>query len=80
MELESSALEVASKHWRENSNDILRKTRNKNRQLQREKSKLLLKLEISLGSEMRWRKLAVHLQNHLLNIRHTLREISSRSF
>ena len=40
MELETSALEVTSKHWRTSADDLLRKARNKTRRLEREMLKL----------------------------------------
>ena len=41
MELETHALEVASKHWRASADDLLRRERNKTRRLERERLKLM---------------------------------------
>ncbi len=45
MELESAALEVASRHWRAAADSPLRRERNKTRRLEREKLKLQIRAD-----------------------------------
>ena len=72
MELETAALEVASKVWRERADDRCRKIRNQNRRLQRKCAKLSAQLHWTQVMLAAWKHTGIIAQMKLKQIEYIL--------